>query len=685
MANSDGSRKARLEKLREEIDRHDRLYYVEAAPAISDREYDRLMDELKQIESEHPEWVTPDSPTQRVGGQPLEEFRTVTHALPMLSIENTYNFDAVRDWDARIRRTFNDDEILTFTVELKVDGVAVSLRYEEGHLVLGATRGNGVQGDDITQNLKTVRSIPLRLEGDPPPLIEIRGEVYMPNSELIRLNDLRREAEEPPFANPRNATAGSLKLLDPQLCATRRLRFIAHGLGPFEGIEETSYREIMMRVRDWGIPVSSDLERYETIDGVIDHAMRWESLRNGLDYQTDGLVIKVDDLGHRRRLGERSKSSRWMIAYKYEAEQAITRLVGITIQVGKTGRLTPVAELEPVALAGTTVKRASLHNAEEIERKDVRIGDTVVVQKAGEIIPQVVRVETDARDGTEQTYEFPTTCPVCGHEVGRDTEGDVDLRCLNVRQRCPAQLKGWISYFAQRDAMDIDGLGDKLIEQLVDKQLVTELADLYRLDETQLAELDRMGTKSAANLVRALDESRTRTLNRFLTGLVIRHVGRSVSEVLALKFDTLDALRKATQEDLEAIPEIGPVVAESAARFFEDPENQRLLDSLIEVGMDPQPLVLDQPEIDGTLPLSGQTVVITGTLPRRSREEATALLKRLGAKVTGTVSKSTTILLAGEKAGSKLEKARSLGIEIMDEPRLEALANEAGLAEAAPS
>ena len=400
--------------LRAEIHRHNRLYYVDAAPEISDREYDRLMERLEALEAEHPELIAPDSPTQRVGGEPLAAFKPVTHAVPMLSIDNTYKYDEVREWDKRVRKGLNPGEPVRYAVELKVDGVAVSLRYEEGRFVLGATRGDGERGDDITENLRTVRVIPRVLGDGSPPLLEVRGEVYMTNSELVRLNELRRAHEEAPFANPRNATAGSLKLLDPKLCGQRRLRFVSHGLGEFQGIDVGSYSEILRLLKELGIPVSPYNATYDTIDEVIAHAERWSIQRNTLDFQTDGLVVKVDDLGQRARLGTTSKFPRWMIAFKYAAEQAVTKLVGITVQVGKTGKLTPVAELVSVPLAGTTVKRATLHNAEEILRKDVRIGDTVMIQKAGEIIPQVVRVAVEARDGTEVPFDFPRTCPSCG-------------------------------------------------------------------------------------------------------------------------------------------------------------------------------------------------------------------------------------------------------------------------------
>jgi DNA ligase (NAD+) len=664
-----------LEALRAMIEQHNRLYYVDAAPTISDRDYDRLMDRLEAIEAEHPDLITPESPSQRVGGRPLDEFTTVNHAVPMLSIENTYNYDEVKEWDVRVRKGLNPGEALRYAVELKVDGVAVSLRFEGGKFVLGATRGDGYQGDDITANLRTVRGIPMALGDHPPEILEIRGEVYMTNAELIRLNEIRVSNEEAPFANPRNSTAGSLKLLDSKLCAQRRLKFVAHGLGETKGIVAESYSEILTHLKQWGLPVSPHNTLYETIDEVIDHATRWQSLRNDLDFQTDGLVVKVDDLRQRERLGTRSKSPRWVIAYKYAAEQAVTKVLSIGVQVGKTGKLTPVADLTPVVLAGTTVKRASLHNADEIARKDVRIGDTVVIQKAGEIIPQVVRVEAEARDGTEVPFVFPTTCPSCGAPVDREPEG-VDFRCTNPASKCPEQLKELIRWFAHRDSMDVEGLGYKLIEQLVDTKLVKSLADLYRLDVETLAKLERMGKKSAENIVKALEASKTRSLDRFLTGLTIRHVGTRGAEVLAERFSTLEAVQNVGLADLEGVPEIGQVVAKSVFDFFQDPANRELLEDLKSVGVAPSPVVPAAPST-GSLPLAGKTIVLTGTLPTRSRPEAEALIKKLGGKVTGSVSKSTSYVLAGSDAGSKLEKAKTLNIPIIDEAELDRIASSA--------
>lgn len=676
MASDDVAR--RVERLRAEIERHNKLYYVEAAPEISDREFDRLLEQLEALEEQYPELASPDSPTQRVGGQPIEGFQTVVHREPMLSIENTYNFDEIRDWDARVRKGLTPGEPVAYVVELKVDGVAVSLRYEAGQLVLGATRGDGERGDDVTTNIRTVRGIPLRLEGpELPEVLEVRGEVFMSNSELVRLNEVRAAAEETPFANPRNATAGSLKLLDPRLCSLRRLRFVAHGLGEHRGLEVQRYSELLERLRRLGIPTSPFTACVEDIDAVIVQAETWRTRRYELDFQTDGLVIKVDEFGQRKRLGARSKSPRWVIAFKYEAEQAITKVTGIDVFVGKTGKLTPVANLIPVLLAGTTVKAASLHNADEIARKDVRIGDTVVIEKAGEIIPQVVRVEIESRSGDEQSFEFPRTCPSCGAAVARP-DGEVDYRCTNPPSRCPDQLKEWIRWFAHRDAMDIDGLGVKLISKLVDLNLVRSLADLYRLDAEALAGLERMGKKSAQNLVSALEASKQRSIDRLLTGLTIRHVGTRSAEILAARYKTLDALRNASLEDLESVPEIGPVVAASVHDFFQVPENQKLLDDLLAVGLQPAELVVRQAS-DGDLPYAGKTFVLTGTLPKRTRSDAEALIKRLGGKVTGSVSKSTSYVVAGADAGSKLTKAQQLNIPILEEADLDRVAASFGL------
>ncbi len=598
----------------------------------------------------------------------------------MLSIDNTYDYSVKsHEWDARVSAAeLNAGDAVRYVVELKVDGVAVSLRYERGKFVLGATRGDGERGDDITNNLRTVRGIPMTLGDKPPSVLEIRGEVYMTNAELARLNEIRVANEELPFANPRNSTAGSLKLLDPKLYSPKAAPI--HRAWARRGRrlgKHSSYWEILDDLKGWGVPTSPYNARFDSIDEVVAHAESWSTRRNELDYQTDGLVIKVDDLGQRARLGTRSKSPRWAIAFKYAAEQAVTKLLGITVQVGKTGKLTPVADLDPVQLAGTTVKRATLHNASEIARKDVRVGDTVVIEKAGEIIPQVVRVETEGRDGAEVPYEFPKVCPSCGAPAERE-EGEVDFRCSNPASKCPEQLKELIRWYAHRDAMDVENLGEKLIGQLVDKGLVKRLGDLYRLDEETLAGLERMGKKSAQNLLAGLEASKTRSLDRLLTGLGIRHVGTRGAEILAERLVTLEAIRDATLEQLEAVPEVGPVVAASVHDYFQDEDNQAAAhDDLLAVGVAPVPF---KPATLGAanLPLSGKTVVITGTLPKRSRSEAEADIKRLGGKMSGSVSKVTGYLLAGEEAGSKLEKAKALNVAIVDEAQLDRWLAEAG-------
>lgn len=670
---ADAAVRERARRLREEIERHNRLYYVEAAPEISDAEFDALLKRLERLEEEEPELATADSPTRKVGGAPVEGFATVAHSTPMLSIDNTYSHGDLREWDARVRRGLNPGEPVRYVVELKVDGVAVSTRYEGGVLVLGATRGDGERGDDVTANVRTVRNLPLSLGPDAPPVLEVRGEIYMTLSELARVNAERRARGEPEYANPRNLTAGSLKQLDSRICASRRLLFMAHGLGETVGFEERSYLSALARLKRLGIPVGPHTAAYDTIDGVIAHANEWKDRRRELDYQTDGLVVKVDDLDQRARLGARSKSPRWVVAYKFDAERAVTRVLGISVQVGKTGKLTPVADLEPVKLAGSVVRRASLHNPDEVARKDVRVGDHVVIQKAGDIIPQVVSVRLDERTGDEPPYEFPKLCP-CGVAEPTRSPGEVDYRCPVPATRCPRRLKEWLTWFAHRDAMDIDGLGDKLVERLVEAGLVKSPADLYRLDAETLAGLDRMAEKSARNLLESLNASRTRTLDRLLAALAIRHVGVTTAEVLARRFGSLARLREATREELEATPEIGGVVASAVHDYFRDPENQAFLDDLAAAGVDPAPPPETAAPDPGKLPLAGRTLVITGTLPKRSRAEAEALIKTLGGKVTGSVSKSTSMLLAGADAGSKLKKARELGVPVIDEAELERLA-----------
>ncbi len=657
----------RCEMLRAEIERHSRLYYEKAAPEITDIEFDALMRELESIEAQYPALITPDSPTQRVGGSPLQGFETVEHEVPMLSIDNTYNEGELRAFDERVRRGLGGETPL-YVVELKIDGVAISLRYENGILVRGATRGDGTRGDNVTENVRTIRSLPLKLQGDYPPSIEVRGEVYMRRDELERLNRLREEEGEPPLANPRNATAGTLKLLDPRQVARRRLDLLAYDVAPLPGTTILSHWETLEALRRYGLPVSPHAQRCATIEEVLDACARWETKRVELAYETDGMVVKVDSAEHRRRLGATAKSPRWVIAYKFPAQIARTRLLDITVQVGKSGILTPVAEMEPVPLAGTIVKRASLYNFEDLARKDLRVGDMVELQKAGEIIPQVIRYVPEDRHEQAHPFMAPETCPVCRGKVHKDPDGAF-LRCLNLA--CPAQIKGRIEYYASRAAMDIEGLGPALINQLVDNGWVRDPSDLYGLEPVALAKLERMGEKSAANLAAAVEASKSRPLSRLIAGLGIRHVGEHIAEVLASHFDSMDRLMAASLEELQEVEEIGPVVAASIRDFFDTEENRALIAKLRERGVNMRE---ERVVPEGPRPFEGKTFVVTGTLRGGSRDEMHERIKRLGGKPTSSISAKTDFLIVGENAGSKLEKARKLNVAILTEDEFEALA-----------
>lgn len=658
----------RIEALRREIDHHNYLYYVEARPEISDREFDALLKELQELEATHPELITPDSPTQRVGGQPIEGFATVAHRVPMLSIDNTYEPGELREFDRRIRKLVGPSVPITYVVELKIDGVAISLTYEHGRFTVGATRGDGERGDDVTHNLKTIRDLPLRLRlDDPPPLLEARGEVYMTRAELSRINHERTQKGLEPFANPRNSAAGTLKLLDPRLCAERKLRLFIYG---GEGLAIDTHLEALDFLRKAGFPVNSHVQSFDDIEKVIEYCTSWADRRDELPYDIDGMVIKLNDVEQRRRLGRTSKAPRWVVAYKFAAEQALTRLLKIEVQVGKTGTLTPVAHLEPVKLAGTTVKHASLHNADEIKRKDIRVGDMVLVEKAGEIIPYVVRTEPGVRTGDEKIFHFPTTCPVCGGKVERD-EGGVYYRCTNAA--CPAQLKERLRFYAHRNAMDIEGLGDVLVDQLVDSDLVKSLPDIYHLAETQLVELERMGKKSAQNLLTQIEASKGRGLARLLTGLGIRHVGETVAELLAGELGSADALLAASTERLSEAKGIGPIVARSVHDFFHSASGRKTIDALREAGVKLTEEARPKPaDLAGT-DLTGKTFVVTGTLKNYGRKDIEDLIKQLGGKAAGSVSKKTDYVVAGEEAGSKLDKAKELGVNVLTEAEFEKL------------
>lgn len=659
----------RIEELREQIRHHDYLYYVEAKPEISDRDYDRLFQELKDLEAEHPELVTPDSPTQTVGGQPIDGFKTVKHRLPMLSIDNTYSREELKSFDARLRKLLGGEKI-TYVVELKIDGVAMSLTYEQGKFTLGATRGDGVQGDDVTHNLRTIKQVPARLRTKAPPaLLEVRGEVYMNRAELARINKEREAKGLELYANPRNTTAGTLKLLDPKLCAERKLGMFAYAIGASEGIEVKTHLEALDALRGFGFAVNSHIESFGSIEEVMTYCESWDKRRAELPYETDGLVIKVNDFAQRQRLGMTSKSPRWVVAYKFAAEQKLTKLLNIDVEVGKQGTLTPVAYLEPVQLAGTTVRHASLHNEDFIKSKDIRIGDMVVVEKAGEIIPYIVRSEPEARTGKEKHFHFPRTCPSCGGPVVREP-GGAFYRCQSG-PRCVGILKKQLLSFAHRKVMDIEGLGDKLVDQLVETGLVKSLPDLYRLTLEQLTNLERMGKKSAQNLLEAIAASKNAGLTRVLAGLGIPNVGTGVAELLAGEFDNMDELAGASVERLSEIDGVGPILAQHVHDYFHSDIGKGTVRELKELGVRLSEDRKPAPAAKGLADLSGKTFVVTGTLERYGREEIEQLIKDLGGKATGSVSKKTDYVVAGENAGSKLSKAQDLGVPIISEGEFE--------------
>jgi len=671
---------ARAAELRRLIDHHNRKYYVDAAPEISDREFDRLLEELQQIEKAHPQLATPDSPTQRVGGAPIDEFRSVRHRVPMLSIDNTYNPTELRDWDKTTRKLLGG-ETPSYVVELKIDGVAMSLSYENGLLIVGATRGDGERGDDVTHNLRTMPDVPLRLSADKPPkLFEVRGEVYMTRAELIRINRARTEAGEKPYENCRNLTAGTLKLLDPKQSAGRKLRMFAYELGAVEGVGIKSHQEALDTLKRFGFQVNPHTHKCLTIDEVIDYVETWNTKRHDLPYDTDGMVIKVDSYAHREKLGYTSKFPRWARAYKFAAEQAMTRLARVEVQVGRTGKLTPVGHFDPpVRLAGTTVSKASLHNADEMARKDIRVGDMVVVEKAGEIIPQVVRVETSARTGAETKFRWPKTCPVCGSPTRKDPDSP-SYFCTAPRGQCGGQIKRQLIQFARREAMDIEGLGKKLVDQLIDSELVKTLPDLYRLEKQPLLELERMGDLSAQNLLDGIAASQDRGLTRLLAGIGVPMVADSMADELAQAFLSLDALADATEERLSQVEGIGPERARAIRAYFQLQATRDMIEDFRELGLklteEPRNVTKTAKAVGG-VSLAGKTLVVTGTLERYERKEIEDLIKSLGGKATGSVSKKTDYLIAGAEAGSKLAKAKELGVAVLTEEEFEKLIGKA--------
>ncbi len=661
--------RARLEALRAEIARHDYRYYVRDDPEIPDAEYDKLMAELKRLEAAHPELVTPDSPTQRVAGAPSGEFGEVVHEVPMLSLDNGFTDEDVMAFDRRARERLGVQGALDYFAEPKLDGLAVTLVFHEGLFERAATRGDGFKGEDVTANVRTIRACPLRLSGKAPRTLEVRGEVFMPIAGFERLNREAQGRGERTFVNPRNAAAGSLRQLDPRITAARPLRVYFYGLGLVSGWQppETQSR-LIEALQAWGLPVCPHSERVRGAEGCLEYYRQMGRRRASLPYQIDGVVFKVDRRADQERLGFVSRAPRWALAQKFPAEEAMTRVRAIEFQVGRTGALTPVARLEPVFVGGVTVSNVTLHNFDEVRRKDVREGDTVVVRRAGDVIPELVRVIVERRGHPEPgRVALPKTCPVC-HSAVIKPEGEAVARCTGAFS-CPAQRQEAIRHFASRRAMDIEGLGEKLVEQLVEEGIVASPADLYSLTVEQLAGLERMGEKSAANLKEAIERSKRTTLPRLLYALGIREVGEATALALARHFGDLDSLISASEDEIQRVPDVGPVVAAHVAAFFASREHRRVIERLKEAGLAWPPLE----RLSGDLPLSGQTFVLTGTLEGLTREQAGEALIALGAKVAGSVSKKTRYVVAGADPGSKLEKARELGIEVLDEQALKRL------------
>ncbi|MFI8707813.1 NAD-dependent DNA ligase LigA [Bacillus sp. NPDC077411] len=654
----------RIEELRGILNKLNYEYHVLDQPSVSDAEYDRHMQELIKLETEHPEFFTEDSPTVRVGGEILDIFEKVTHKSPMLSLGNAFNEGDLRDFDRKVRQGI-DDQNVRYVCELKIDGLAVSLHYEKGRFVQGATRGDGITGEDITQNLKTIKAIPLRLTEEM--TLEARGEAYMPKRSFVKLNEEKEQNGEAVFANPRNAAAGSLRQLDPKIAAKRNLSLFVYGLTNLEGKTITSHSESLNLLGELGFKTNPNRRVCETIDEVIHYVQEWQEKRPHLDYEIDGIVIKVDDISFQGSLGTTAKSPRWAIAYKFPAEEVVTKLTGIELSVGRTGVVTPTAELEPVRVAGTIVRRASLHNEDLIREKDIRIGDYVVVKKAGDIIPEVVNVIVDRRTGEEEEFRMPTHCPACESELVR-LEEEVALRCINPA--CPAQIREGLIHFVSRNAMNIDGLGERVITQLFDADYIRTFADLYTLTKEQLLQLERFGEKSASNLVQAIETSKDNSLERLLFGLGIRHVGAKAARTLAEHYETMDNIVKASEEELTTINEIGEKMAQSIVTYFDNEDVQELLQQFKSYGVNMTYKGIKRADLENIESyFAGKTVVLTGKLEVMGRSEAKKKIEALGGKVTGSVSKSTDLVIAGEAAGSKLAQAQKHNVEVWDEER----------------
>lgn len=653
--------KKRIEKLREQIHYHNYCYYVLNQPKISDAEYDRLMRELQKLEEKFPDLISPDSPTQRVGAPPKKEFGTVKHSIPMLSLSNAFEESEVYDFDRRVKKGLNGGKP-EYVAEPKIDGLAVEIVYEKGLMQIGSTRGDGETGEDVTENLKTIRAVPLRLREEDvraPLLLEVRGEVYMSKKDFLNLNQERERKGEPLFANPRNAAAGSLRQLDPKVTASRSLGIFFYGVGRVEGVKFQTHWEILQTLLKWGFIVNPHIKLCQDIEECIQYFNRMSEIREGLDYEIDGVVFKVNQLKYQQKLGEISRSPRWALAYKFPPTQATTKIKQIKVQVGRTGALTPVAILEPIEVGGVIVSRATLHNQDEIERKDIRVGDTVLIQRAGDVIPEVVRVIKEKRTGGERKFKLPRQCPICGTKISQPP-GEVVARCPNIS--CPARLKESIKHFASKQALDIEGLGDKIVEALVNRGMVKSIPDLYRLKKEDFLNLEGFAEKSAQNMIDALEKSKKTTLDRLLYGLGIRHVGQHLARVLAKNYRDITSLSKASPEELMQISEIGPEVATSIREFFTHKENLKVIADLEKLGVTYQ-----KKEPVGEGKLKGLTFVFTGELENFTREEAKRLVEEEGARVTSSVSKKTSYVVAGKNPGSKLDKAREYGVKIIGE------------------
>jgi len=655
-----------IEELRQKLNHYSYQYYVLDDPEIPDVEYDRLYRELQQLEENYPEFITHDSPTQRVGDQPLDSFSQVIHEVPMLSLNNVFNNEELEDFYKRLQQALDTEQTIEFAAEPKLDGLAVSLLYEKGILVRGGTRGDGTTGEDVTHNIRTINSIPLRLIGkNIPDVLEVRGEVFMPKAGFDELNRKARENDEKTFANPRNAAAGSLRQLDSKITATRPLAMYCYAVGKIEGVElPAKHSAFLDQLLHWGLPLCREREVVTGVEGCLKYFKKLSAKRASLSYEIDGIVYKVNDLVQQRTLGFVSKAPRWAIAHKFPAEEEITRVNAIEFQVGRTGAITPVARLDPVFVGGVTVSNATLHNMDEVERKDVRVGDKVVIRRAGDVIPEVVRVVPGSRKKGARKIKMLKQCPICNSDIERQ-EGEAVSRCSGGLF-CQAQRKEAIKHFASRKAMDVDGLGDKLIEQLVDEKLIDHVDDLFYLNVEQLSELERMGEKSAKNIIEALNKSRQTTLDRFIYALGIREVGEATARVLAQSFGSLDAVMSATEEQLQLVPDIGPVVALHILNFFRQIHNREIIEKLIKIGVTWD----DQKVIEQEQTLAGKTFVVTGTLSSMGRDETKQLLQARGAKVTASVSKKTDYVVVGDNPGSKAVKAEQLGVEILDEQAL---------------